>query len=182
MTIREIIEEDYKRYNLGRGVTTGKIIKAFFDTLSETRTLSYVITLRICNELDRKGHKILLQPFRLRLRRLQLKFGIEISYKSNIGAGFKIAHGNGIVIHPNVVIGKNCSILQQVTIGNNIRKSRNDVAVIGNEVYIGAGAKIIGPVKIGDKVTVGANSVVTHDIVSNSVVAGIPAKYLEVNE
>ena len=75
MTIREIIEEDYKRYNLG-GVTTGKIIKAFFDTLSETRTLSYVITLRICNKLDRKGHKILLQPFRLRLRRLQLKFGI----------------------------------------------------------------------------------------------------------
>lgn len=107
-----------------------------------------MITLRICNELDRKGHKILLQPFRLRLRRLQLKFGIEISYKSNIGAGFKIAHGNGIVIHPNVVIGKNCSILQQVTIGNNIRKSRNDVAVIGNEVYIGAGAKIIGPVKL----------------------------------
>lgn len=114
--------------------------------------------------------------FRYRLRKLQLKFGIEISYTSVIGAGFHIAHGNGIVVHPNTKIGENCSILQQVTIGNNLNKSRNDVAQIGNSVFIGAGAKIIGPVKIGDRVTIGANSVVTRDVPSGYTVVGSPAR------
>ena len=114
--------------------------------------------------------------FRYRLRKLQLKFGIEISYTSEIGAVFHIAHGNGIVVHPNTKIGENCSILQQVTIGNNLNKSRNDVAKIGNSVFIGAGAKIIGPVKIGDRVTIGANSVVTRDVPSGCTVVGSPAR------
>ena len=176
MSLRNTLEQDYKRYKIiSGGVSTWKFIKAYFDTLSETRTLSYVITLRICNSLDRGGHRILLQPFRFRLRKLQLKFGIEISYKSDIGEGFHIAHGNGIVVHPNAVIGKQCSILQQVTIGNNVAKSRNEVATIGDYVFIGAGAKIIGSVKIGDHVVIGANSVVTKDVESNTVVAGVPA-------
>lgn len=176
MKLRDILEEDYKRYKKYSGrVSTWRFIKAYFDTLSETRTLSYVITMRICNILDRKGHRILLQPFRFRLRQLQLKFGIEISYKSNIGEGFHIAHGNGIVVHPNTIIGRQCSILQQVTIGNNVAKSRNEVATIGDYVYIGAGAKIIGPITIGDHVVIGANSVVTKDAESNTIIAGVPA-------
>ncbi|MCD7812308.1 MAG: serine acetyltransferase [Ruminococcus sp.] len=134
--------------------------------------------MRICSYLDKKGNKFPLIYFRYRLRKLQLRFGIEISYKSEIGAGFHIAHGNGIVIHPNAKIGKNCSILQQVTIGNNLNKSRNDVAKLGDTVFIGAGAKIIGPVNIGNNVIIGANSVVTKDIPSNSTVAGIPARII----
>lgn len=63
-----------------------------------------------------------------------------------------------------------------MTIGNNIFKSIYDVAVIGDNVSIGAGAKIVGPVKIGNNVTIGANSVVTKDIESDSIVAGIPAR------
>lgn len=152
------------------------LLKGYFDTLSETRTLSYVITMRICHILHKKKNTFPLVYFRYRLRKLQLKFGIEISYTSEIGAGFHIAHGNGIVVHPNTKIGENCSILQQVTIGNNLNKSRNDVAQIGDSVFIGAGAKIIGPVKIGDRVTIGANSVVTRDVPSGYTVVGSPAR------
>ena len=121
---------------------------------------------------------MLLQPFRYRLRKLQLKFGMEISYKSQIGGGVRISHGFGIVIHPNAVIGNNCTILQNCTIGNNENKSRNQVAELGDNVSLGAGTKVIGPIKIGNNVITGANSVIVADIPDNVIVAGVPAKVI----
>lgn len=179
-SLAETLKDDYGRY-FDKIPCGFDLLKSYFNTLTETRTLSYVITMRICGFLlDRGGvYRILLQFFRLRLRRLQLRFGVEISYKSSIGAGFKISHGNGIVIHPNAVIGKNCSVLQQVTIGNNPLKDRNLVAHIGDNCFLGAGAKIIGPVTIGNDVVVGAQSVVTRDVPDNSIAVGIPAKIKE---
>ena len=50
--------------------------------------------------------------------------------------------------------------------------------LIGNNVWIGAKATVIKGVTIGDNVVVAANSVVTHDIPSNVVVAGVPARIL----
>jgi len=175
--LKEFIKKDYARY-FDREYTFFNGVKAYFDTLTETRTLSYIMTLRICSYLDEQGLKLLLQPFRIRLRRLQLKFGLEISYKSKIGQGFRISHGFGIVIHPNAVIGENCTIMQNCTIGNNIFRSRDQVAVIGDNVSFGAGAKIVGPIIIGNNVAIGANAVVTHDIPDNSIVAGIPARII----
>lgn len=114
----------------------------------------------------------------IRFNRLCQKHGIEISPLSKIGKGFVIYHTNGIVLHPNTSFGDNCSVLQQVTVGNNGKKSRDQVAVIGNNVLVGAGAKIIGPINIGDSVRIGANAVVVHDCPDNSVVAGVPARVL----
>ncbi|WP_051147630.1 serine O-acetyltransferase [Agarivorans albus] len=81
-------------------------------------------------------------------------------------------------MHPDVIIGENCTILQQVTIGNDLFKGENDLAVIKNNVLIGAGAKIIGPCSIGNNVTIGANSVVVRDVDCDQVVGGIPARHL----
>jgi serine O-acetyltransferase len=53
---------------------------------------------------------------------------------------------------------------------------------IGDNVFIGAGAYLFGPIKVGDNVRIGASSVVTHDVPSNSVVAGIPARLIEEND
>lgn len=82
-------------------------------------------------------------------------------------------HGTkGIFISRGAVIGSNCVIFQQVTIGSSgIPDSEGFGApTVGNNCYIGAGAKIIGNVRIGDNVRVGANSVVYKDVPDNSVV------------
>lgn len=82
--------------------------------------------------------------------------------------------GLGIVIHNRSKIGNNCHIDQNVTIGGTTKKYQ--VPILGDNVYVGAGAKILGPIKIGDNVIIGANSVVISDIPSNSLVVGIPGK------
>ena len=59
--------------------------------------------------------------------------------------------------------------------------SNAGVPSIGDNCVLGPGSKILGSVTLGDNVFVGANAVVTHDIPSNSVVAGIPAKVINMN-
>ena len=94
----------------------------------------------------------------------------------SIGPGLLIKHGFGSVIDAEK-IGKNCLIFQEVVIGYKDR-NRTGKPIIGNNVHIGPGAKILGPVTIGDNVDVGANAVVTGDVPPNSVVAGIPARFV----
>lgn len=84
-----------------------------------------------------------------------------------------LPHGvSGIFITQNAVIGVNAVIFQQVTIGaNTIQGSKSYGApILGDNVYIGAGAKIIGSAKIGDNVRIGANAVVVNVIPNNSTV------------
>ena len=85
-----------------------------------------------------------------------------------------LTHGlNGIIISHYARIGKKAIILQQVTISEGPNKTS---ATIGDNCYIGAGAKIIGNVKIGDNVKIGANAVVVTDIPSNCTAVGVPAR------
>jgi len=102
--------------------------------------------------------------------------GADIPLNSNLGGGLIIPHPNGIVIHPKAIIGPNCLIFQQVTIGAG---SKPGFPQIGGHVDIGAGAKILGGVTIGDHVKVGANSVVIADVPDNCTVVGIPARIIE---
>jgi serine O-acetyltransferase len=106
---------------------------------------------------------------------------IEISYTATIGPGLLIPHGQCIVIGGSCIIGRNVTIQQGVTIGNNLDKNRDGKMqpIIGNNVLIAAGAKIIGPVTIGDNSIIGANSVVTSDIPMNSIAVGIPANVIK---
>src|SRR5215470_5822673 len=103
---------------------------------------------------------------------IRIFFGGHVPYTAKIGAGTSFGCGAlGVVLHPKTVIGENCVIAQNVTIGG--RANFQDVPKIGNNVFIGAGAKILGPIQIGDNVKIGANAVVIDDVPANSTVVGI---------
>ena len=103
--------------------------------------------------------------------------GIQVRIETKIEGGLRFQHFSGIVVNEGCEIGRNCLIFQNVTIG----ASSSGIPRIGNNVIICAGAVIIGNVYIGDNVIVGANSVVTHNIPSNTIVAGIPARVISEN-
>lgn len=100
----------------------------------------------------------------------------DIPLNSQLGGGLLIPHPNGIVIHPSSIVGVNCLIHQQVTIG--VKRGDSGAPVIGGHVDIGAGAKIIGNITIGEHALIGANAVVVKDVPAYAIVAGIPAKVI----
>lgn len=102
-------------------------------------------------------------------------FAVVVPPGTRIGHGVTLSYqGLGTVIHARAIIGDDVYIGPGVTIGG--RSGLIEVPVIESNVYIGAGARILGPVRVGRGATVGANSVVIHDVPPYSVVAGIPAK------
>ena len=154
--------------------------KLLLRELLLAESFKYNFWMRTCLYL--KQYKVLkysLYPITLFiLRHYTYKFGISIPFNTKIGAGFYIGHFSGIIVSPDCIIGKNCNISQGVTLGQTNRGDKKGSPVIGNNVYIGPGAKLIGRIYIGDNVAIGANSVVTKDVESNAVVAGAPARIL----
>ena len=102
--------------------------------------------------------------------------GIQIPIGTQVKGGLRFFHYSCIIVAQSVIIGKNCSIHQGVSIGRVFAGKKKGVSVIGDNVVIFPGAKIIGNIKIGNNVVVGANAVVVDDVSDNCVVAGVPAK------
>ncbi len=92
----------------------------------------------------------------------------------NVDSGLRLCHAFSTIINAKF-IGKDCTIFQQVTIGNGATGN----PTIGNDVIIYAGAKVIGNIRIGNNVKIGANAVVVKDVPDNVVVAGVPAKIIK---
>ena len=113
----------------------------------------------------------------LRHRVWSVVTGADIPLNTMIGGGLLLPHPNGVVIAPNVAIGPNCLLFQQVTIGFTQRGAPR----LGGHVDVGAGAKIIGPVTIGDHARIGANAVVTSDVPAYGVAVGIPARVVRID-
>ena len=109
-------------------------------------------------------------------RWIAMLYGLEIPSGAEIGGGLYIAHPYGTVIMPKR-IGKNCSIIASVTIG-----MRNEYAFpeIGDNVFIGAGARVLGGIRIGSDVNIGANSVVISDIPDGATVVGAPGRVIKI--
>jgi serine O-acetyltransferase len=99
--------------------------------------------------------------------------GCSIAWNSDLAGVPCLPHGlHGIFISATSKIGKNCVIFQQVTIGANILPDSKSAGspTIGDNCYIGAGAKIIGHIKVGNNVRIGANCVVYDDVDDNCIV------------
>ena len=102
---------------------------------------------------------------------VRILWGIEISRHAQIGAGLYIAHAGGLVIAKNAVLGENCNLSHDVTIGRSGHGESYGVPAIGDDVYIAPGAKLFGKIRIGNNVKIGANAVVHRDVPDNAVVA-----------
>ncbi|AXE38699.1 Serine acetyltransferase [Acidipropionibacterium virtanenii] len=102
---------------------------------------------------------------------------LEISSHADIGPGLLLMHRHGIIIGP-AVIGRNCVIHQNVTIGQRVAGGDHGVPRIGDNVWIGPGAVITGDIAVGDGVTISAGSVLSKDVPGRSLVAGNPARVI----
>lgn len=170
----EQVHGDLYRYAGGRG------IGAFFSAYFTEPGFRFGFWLRLCRFLrdqpsTRFGFYHLAKLF---FNHYRFKYGVHIDFMSEIGAGLYICHVGLIVINRRVIIGKNCNLSHEVTVGQKSRGKNEGTPVVGDNVYIGPGAKIIGGVTVGDNVAVGANCVVTRDVPQGSVVAGIPGKVI----
>lgn len=99
-----------------------------------------------------------------------------IGRDADFGPGLVILHSYGIVINSEVRAGRNLVLEHGVTIG--AEKGRSPV--LGDNVFVGAGAKIIGDVRIGSDVKIGANAVVTRDLPDGATAVGVPARVVKI--
>lgn len=97
----------------------------------------------------------------------------SIGRGAEFGPGFVLFHSDGVVINGGVRGGSNVFLNHQVTLGDN---GRHELPSLGNDVYVGAGAKVLGPIQVGSGARIGANAVVVKDVAPGSTVVGIPAK------
>ena len=105
--------------------------------------------------------------------------GVEIHPAAQIGTGFFIDHGMGVVIGETAEIGDYVTLFQGVTLGGTGKERGKRHPTLGNHVVVGAGAKILGGITIGDNVKIGANSVVLKSVPANSTVIGVPARVIK---
>lgn len=105
---------------------------------------------------------------------------IELPWKTRIGPGFRIDHGQALIINDGTVFGAGCTVRNSTTIGNKRLKdgTYSRSPRFGDRVDIGANAVIIGPITIGDDVAIGAGAVVLRDVPSKHVAVGNPARVI----
>lgn len=139
----------------------------------------YEILLRKC-EYYRNCKKNIIDKLIYKLyqyRRFRIGVMCNFSIPLNVvDEGLAIAHIGPIIINNQAKIGKNCRIHVGVNIGTKAG-SPGMAPIIGDNIYIGPGAKLFGKIKIADNIAIGANSVVNKDFVEPGItIAGVPAK------
>lgn len=101
--------------------------------------------------------------------------GSDIDRDAKISIDLTLPHPNGVIMHKTAIVGRGCMIMQQVTLG---QTGHSGAPTVGNNVYIGAGAKLLGDITIGDGAKIGANAVVLKDVPKNATAVGVPARII----
>lgn len=154
-------------------LSTVKVYFISFIVYGDTRLSAYYCCLGFCNRgVKRKVLKCFLMPYYIHLMN---KYSIDLPLTLKLGGGCQMPHGGPIVINGSAIIGKNMTIHPGVLVGGQRGKG---VPVIGDNCFLGNGAKIIGNVKIGDWCFVCPNTVVVKDQIPKSVISGVPSKVL----
>ena len=164
----DYLKKDLKAYQLSNYSLYNYFRIDCLRFIRRLRKIEYLTNVRSKN-IFYKFYIFILEFFN---HRLGTRLGITIP-KNVFGPGLCIVHHGTIVVSPHVRIGENCRIHPSTSIGE-----YNGAPIIGNNVYIGPGAKIFGNIEIGNNVAIGANAVVNKSFPDNVTIGGIPARIL----
>jgi serine O-acetyltransferase len=179
-------KKDYLMYLDADQVALGRTARRLTDAMLSLVAPDYIWDfqrllrkLEYYKNVNSEGliNKAIYLYLKLKYRRLSLKLGFTIP-ENVFGPGLAIVHYGTIVINQNAKVGANC----RIHVGTNIGASggTSGAPQIGDNVYIGPGAKIIGDITIPSNTAIGANSVVMRSFDEEGVmIAGIPAKIIK---
>ena len=165
LNIIQILKREYKDLETGKKPYLLFAVKAFY--LSDNFRLLVLMRWK-----QSTANSFLKQLLR---RKLIRQYSSEIASTARVGRKFVFNHVFGIVIGNDTIIGENCHIFQGVTLG----QSHGFFPKIGNNVILYPYSCVLGDVVIGDNSVIAAHAVVTHDVPSNCMVAGNPAKVMK---
>ncbi|MGM0380713.1 MAG: serine O-acetyltransferase [bacterium] len=148
--------------------------RSYLEVLLTYPGVHALIFYRVASWLHKKVELELLARIVSHIGRLLT--GIEIHPGAQIGEGFFIDHGMGVVIGETAEIGDNVTIFQGVTLGGTGKERGKRHPTIEDNVVIGAGAKVLGSITIGENSRIGSGSVVIDSVPANSTVVGIPGR------
>ena len=163
----EVIRADLFRYY-------GKIDSQSFRRALNIPGFEFTLYFRLCSLYSK--YSLIGAQARWMNTRLTFKYGFQIPRITKIGKGLRISHFGPLVVNYHSVIGDNCYLSHNVTIGQMSNGPREGCPQIGERVWIGPGAIIVGKVVIGDDVLISGNTFVNFDVPSKSLVIGNPGK------
>ena len=132
-----------------------------------------LIYYKISHYFYERKHLILARYISEKAKR---KTGIEIHPGATIGKRLFIDHGTGVVIGETAIVGNDVTLFHGVTLGGTGKEKGKRHPTIGNNVFIGSGAKVLGNIVVGNNVKIGANAVILKDVPSNVTIVGVPGK------
>ena len=136
-----------------------------------------LVTYRVAHELWYGGRDGLARYFQSLSSRT---FGSDIHPACKMGVGCVVSSGTGIVVGETAVIGNDCMLSHDVTLGGTGKESGDRHPKLGNGVFVGAGATILGNIVVGDGAVVNSGAVLTKPVAPFTRVGGVPAKVISV--
>lgn len=176
MPLCRLIRSDYRRY---RAAGAGSALGVILLTQGFWASTVYRINHHVHRHLTFPGLRTLARVVGLLAHKaVEILTGISLPPELEVGEGLYIGHFGPIIVSPEARLGRHCNLSQGVTIGVGGRGDRRGAPVIGNRVYVGAGAILFGRLSVGDDAAVGAGAVVTRPVPPRGVVAGNPARLI----
>lgn len=168
----ELVQNDFKAQLQGRTGLGDRLAALLFGrgfhTLLSYRMQRALLKLPVAGKFIAKVMRYISNCFT----------ACDISFYAVLEGGIYIPHPTGIVIGDNVEVGHGTTILQQVTLGKNI-KGGLEYPKVGRFVFLGAGSKILGKISVDDYAVIGANSVVLQDVPKHGTAVGNPARIID---
>lgn len=175
------LEEDYSLLDLVKA----DLFRAHGKDFSWTHLLKsvlwsnnfkFIFWFRVAQHYRRSWNKFFYLISKYFYRKYKIQYGLWIPLNVKIGPGVEFPHSSSIVMDRGVVIGKNCKISHNTSIGRHFRKKGSPK--IGDNVIIGPNSIIYGRIVVGNNAVIGSLTLVNKDVPDNGVVVGVPGKLI----